>query len=174
MQNVCVQTVSVQTNRGDRYLSASFQDGSPEQLFHVLNRKHEMAVDDLLSQNGIANIGQPVILSILSQQENGTIESQKELARRLRVSPATVTISLKSMERDGYIKKLSNAEDLRCKPISITEKGTQAARLIDQVFETLDHGMYRGFEPEELEKISSLYRRMIENLDAMGVKENKE
>jgi hypothetical protein len=34
--------------------------------------------------------------------------------------------------------------------------------------------MYRGFEPEELEKISSLYRRMIENLDAMGVKENKE
>jgi DNA-binding MarR family transcriptional regulator len=78
------------------------------------------------------------------------------------------------MERDGYIKKLSNAEDLRCKPISITEKGMQAARLIDQVFETLDHGMYRGFEPEELEKISGLYRRMIDNLDAMGVKENKE
>ena len=103
-------------------MSVRFTDGSPEQLFHVLERKHHTAVDNLLSQNGISNIGQPVILSILSQQENGTIESQKELARRLRVSPATMTVSLKSMERDGYVKKLSNAEDLRCKPISITEK----------------------------------------------------
>ncbi len=147
-------------------MGVRFTDGSPEQLFHVLERKHHAAVDSLLSQNGIANIGQPVILSILSQQEDGTIQSQKELARKLRVSPATVTVSLKSMERDGYVKKLSNAEDLRCKPISITEKGMRAARLIDEVFETLDHGMYQGFSPEELEQISDFYRRMIDNLSS--------
>lgn len=147
-------------------MGVRFTDGSPEQLFHVLERKHHAAVDSLLSRNGIANIGQPVILSILSQQEDGTIQSQKELARKLRVSPATVTVSLKSMERDGYVKKLSNAEDLRCKPISITEKGMRAARLIDEVFETLDHGMYRGFSPEELEQISDFYRRMIDNLSS--------
>lgn len=149
-------------------MGARFTDGSPEQLFHVLERKHRNAVDNLLNQNGISNIGQPVILSILSQQKDGTIESQKELARRLRVSPATVTVSLKSMERDGYVKKLSNAEDLRCKPISITEKGMQAARLIDQVFETLDRGLYLGFNPQELEQISNFYRRMIDNLNAVG------
>ena len=91
----------------------------------------------------------------------------------MRVSPATVTVSLKSMERDGYVKKLSNAEDLRCKPISITEKGMQAAKLIDQVFETLDHGMYCGFEPAEREKISEFYKRMIDNLDAIVAKEHE-
>ena len=85
-----------------------------------------------------------------------------------------MTVSLKSMERDGYVKKLSNAEDLRCKPISITEKGMRAAKLIDEVFETLDHGMYRGFSPEELERISQLYRRMIENLDAIGSEKTEE
>ena len=141
-----------------------FTEGSPEQLFHALERRHHTAVESLLSKNGLSGIGQPVILSILSQQKNGTIESQKELARRLRVSPATMTVSLKSMERDGYVKKLSNAEDLRCKPITITEKGLRAAKLIDEVFETLDHGMYRDFSPEELQKISEFYRRMIENL----------
>lgn len=155
-------------------MSVRFTDGSPEQLFHVLERKHHTAVDNLLSQNGLSNIGQPVILSILSQQENGTIESQKELARRLRVSPATMTVSLKSMERDGYVKKLSNAEDLRYKPISITEKGMRAAKLIDEVFETLDHGMYRGFSADELERISQLYRRMIDNLDAFRSEKNEE
>lgn len=146
-------------------MGVRFKDGSPEQLFHALERKHRTAVDNLLSQNGIANIGQPRILSILSQRKDGTIESQKELAKCLRVSPATVTVSLKSMERDGYVKKLSNNEDLRCKPISITEKGLKAARLIDQVFETLDHGMYRDFDPEELVQISQFYRRMIDNLE---------
>ena len=149
-------------------MGVRFTDGSPEQLFHVLERKHHAAVDNLLSRNGLSNIGQPAILSILSQQENGVIASQKELARRLRGSPATMTVSLKSMERDGYVKKLSNAEDLRCKPIAITEKGLRAAKLIDEVFETLDHGMYRGFSGEELERISLLYRRMIDNLEAIG------
>ena len=47
-------------------MSVRFTDGSPEQLFHVLERKHHTAVDNLLSQNGISNIGQPAILSILS------------------------------------------------------------------------------------------------------------
>ena len=148
-----------------------FTEGSPEQLVHALERRHHTAVESLLNKNGLSGIGQPVILSILSQQKNGTIESQKELARRLRVSPATMTVSLKSMERDGYVKKLSNAEDLRCKPITITEKGLRAAKLIDEVFETLDHGMYRGFSPEELEKISEFYRRMIENLSMPHVGE---
>lgn len=154
-------------------MGVRFKDGSPEQLFHVLERKHRTAVDNLLMKNGLFNVGQPVILSILSQQEDGTIESQKELAKRLRVSPATVTVSLKSMERDGYVKKLSNSEDLRCKPIAITKKGMEAAKLIDRVFETLDHGMYRGFDPEELNKISDFYRRMIDNLDAVVAKEHE-
>lgn len=154
-------------------MGVRFTDGSPEQLFHVLERKHRNTVDNLLNKKGIANIGQPAILSILSQQKDGTIESQKELAKRLRVSPATVTVSLKSMERDGYVKKLSNAEDLRCKPISITEKGLRAARLIDQVFETLDHGMYQGFDPQELESISNFYKRMIDNLNTISSSESE-
>lgn len=154
-------------------MGVRFKDGSPEQLFHVLERKHRTAVDSLLTKNGLCNIGQPMVLSILSQQKDGTIESQKELAKRLRVSPATVTVSLKSMERDGYVKKLSNSEDLRCKPIAITEKGIQAAKLIDQVFETLDHGMYLGFSSGEREQISELYRRMIDNLNAIVVKEHE-
>ena len=111
------------------------------------------------------------ILSLLTSNKK---YSQKELAKRLRISPATVTVSLKSMERDGYIKKHVSADDLRCKPISITEKGRQAVKVIDEVYDALDHSMYRGFSPEEMEMISGFYRRIIENLDAVmsGVEES--
>lgn len=154
-------------------MSVRFKDGSPEQLFRILERKHSSAIDLLLSKNGISNIGQPVILSILAQEKDGTIASQKELAKRLRVSPATVTVSLKSMERDGYIQKLSNQDDLRCKPISITEKGLEAAERIDRVFESLDHGMYHGFSPEERDQIANLYRRIIGNLECISAHETE-
>ena len=120
----------------------------------------------MLYQRGLGNIGQPMLLCILSKQKDGTIESQKELAKKLRISPATVTVSLRSMERDGYVKKLSSEEDQRRKPITITDKGRRAVKLIDELFETVDHGMYRGFSPEEMGLISGLYRRMIDNLDA--------
>ena len=146
-------------------LGVRFEEGSPEQLFHALDRKHRKAVDKMLFQRGLGGIGQPLLLCVLAQRDNGTVESQKELAKKLRVSPATVTVSLKSMERDGYVKKLSDAEDLRRKPISITEKGREAVRVIDEVLETIDHGMYRGFSREELAAISGFYRRIIDNLD---------
>ena len=154
-------------------MGVRFRDGSPEQLFHVLERRHRAAVDILLARYGLSDIGQPVILTILSQQENGTISSQKELAKKLRVSPTTVTISLKSMERDGYVKKLSDANDLRCKPISITEKGMEAARMIDHVFDVLDHGMYQDFSAEERETLASFYRRTIDNLEAVVAENTK-
>ncbi len=151
-----------------------FMDNSPERLFHAVHRRRHIAVDKMLAQRGVGNIGQPLILSILSRQKDGTIDSQKELAKRLRISPATVTVSLKSMERDGYIKKHVSADDLRCKPISITEKGRQAVKVIDEVYDALDHSMYRGFSLEEMEMISGFYRRIIENLDAVmsGVEES--
>ena len=50
----------------------------------------------------------------------------------------------------------------------------RAAKLIDEVFETLDHGMYRGFSADELERISQLYRRMIDNPDAFRSEKNEE
>ncbi len=148
-------------------MGVRFRDGSPEQLFHEMERRLHMAEDTLLAQRGIKNIGQPVILLILSHEKDGTIESQKELAHRLRVSPTTVTISLKSMERDGYVKKLSNAHDLRCKPIAITEKGRRAAQLIDEVFELLDQSMYQDFVSDERDQLSTFYRRVIHNLDVL-------
>ena len=134
-------------------MATRFKDGSPERLFHAVHRKRRIAVDKMLAQRGIGNIGQPLILSILSQQEGGIIASQKELAKLLRVSPATVTVSLKSMERDGYVKKLVRQE---------------AVKLIDDVFETLDHGMYRGFSDGEKQMIAGFYQRILDNLDAVS------
>lgn len=138
---------------------------SPEGLFRKLDKAHARAINQYLAEEGLGDLGQPMLLLILARTgKDGAVPSQKELADRLDVSPATVTVSLRSLERQGYVTKLSDASDMRRKPIAITDKGLAAVEKLDRVYQTIDMGMYWAFSEEERNTISNFYRRMIENL----------
>ena len=56
--------------------------------------------------------GQPVILMVMQDSEDmGNTISQNDLARSLHVSNPTVTASLKSLERQGYIERKPDPGD---------------------------------------------------------------
>ena len=139
---------------------------SPEGLFRRLDKFHRHAMDAALASVGLAEMGQPMLLIILDRNgKNGVVPSQKELADQLHVSPATVTVSLRSLERQGYVTKLSDENDMRRKPIALTEKGREALEKLETVYEAIDRGMYAGFSDEERDIIAEYYRRMITNLE---------
>lgn len=149
-------------------MAVNFQKDSPESLFREIDHYHRRALDTQMATNGLQDIGQPLILVLLERHGvDGMIESQKELADMLRVTPATVAVSLKSMERSGYVRKLTDENDMRRKPIAITEKGRKALKILDAVFESIDRGMYYGFSLEEREQIAQFYNRIIQNLRHM-------
>ncbi len=141
-----------------------FSEDSPEVRWRRLDAAHRAAIDTLMARGDLERIGNPVLLMILAHQPNGVIASQRELADRLHVTPATVTVSLRTLERGGYIVKRENEFDLRCKPIAITEKGHKAVTKIEDAFDKLDAGMYRGFSEEEKKAVCELYDRMTRNL----------
>ena len=133
----------------------------PEWLFRNLNNAHRLATDALFHRMGIIDLGQPMMLFILSE---GAVSTQKELAEMMGLSPSTVTISLKSMERLGYVRKTSDPNDMRRKRIEITEFGLETAEKCRHVFHVIDNVMYKDFTPEEKDLISQLYIRMTNNL----------
>ncbi len=141
--------------------------GRAEWLFRELNNAHRMATDAVTSRLGLRELGQPIILFILEDCGDEGI-SQGELAKIMRVSPATVTVSLKSLERHACIRKVPDETDMRRNRIEITEKGRHAARLCRLAHDRIDRAMYRGFSREEMDTISSLYVRMTENLFALA------
>ena len=50
-----------------------------------------------------------MILFLLKDKgREGRIAAQKELSDAMHVSPATVAVSLKSLEREGYVEKLAD------------------------------------------------------------------
>ena len=96
---------------------------------------------------------------------------QKELAKRLRLTPATVTAALKTLEKQGCIVRESEESDMRRKRIRVTEKGREVAQRYVNVFTEVDEAMYKGFSPEELEAVSGYFKRITENLRSLAGQE---
>ena len=64
--------------------------------------------------------GQPPVLFELWEQEGLT---QKELAVRLGVTPATITKMLQRMEKAGFIQRKQDSGDQRISRVYLTEAG---------------------------------------------------
>lgn len=143
-------------------------------MLHQLNRAHRNATTALMARHQVQDIGNPILLFILStgleEQERGNaaIPSQKELAKLLHVSPATVANSLKSLERGGYVHKEPDPKDARRNQVSITEKGRQACIQCVQAFDDVDNQLLRGFSQPEQEQVLEYLQRMLENLREIG------
>ncbi len=144
-------------------------ESMPGILFHALNRAHRNAVTAALTQAGLSDLGSPLILMILqSRGKDGEIRAQRELADALHVSPATIAMSLKSLERVGYVEKRMDDADGRRKRISITAKGAQAVEKTWVVMRQVDHTMMEGFSEEERRALNSFHHRMLNNLSGAG------
>lgn len=140
-------------------------ENMPGVIFQAVARARRQATQVELTAQGLGDLGNPMILFLLNERgEDGRVSAQRELADALRVSPATIAVSLKSLEREGYVEKLSDEKDQRRKGIRLTPKGEGAVRRCLMVFRAVDRHMFEGFSPEEVEQISAFHIRMLQNL----------
>ncbi len=143
----------------------SCDTNGPEWAFRSLTRAHHIAQNSVFDKLGIKDIGQPVMLFILSDYKAlGKTCTQKELAKAMHLSPSTVTISIKSLERRGYIRRYTDQNDKRCNIVEITDEGVCIAQSCRQGFDGIDSAMYAGFSSEELNLITELFHRITANL----------
>ena len=146
----------------------------PKWLFRDLKRMHELASSAVFSKLGLRDFGQPLLLFVLeSYSDSGQIPTQRELARELNLSPTTITVSLKSLERQGCVRKLADDADMRKNRIEITDRGREVAQSCRVAFDKVDEGMYLDFTDEEIALISSFYVRMTNNLKKLADSENQ-
>ena len=148
-------------------MAQCFCEGSSEMRYRRLNTARRTAKDALLAEYGLKNLGQPMLLAVLRQKPDGIADSQRALAEQLHVTPATVTVSLRSMERDGYVTKIADPNDMRRKRIALTDKGREVLDKLDEVYERIGIAMTDGFTDEERAQVSDYFKRMIENLNKL-------
>ena len=146
------------------------QDLRAEFLFHSLLRAHFNAQQSMLAGRGLANLGSPRVLFALQDLDRAGRDapSQRELADLLRISPATATASLRSLEKSGYITRSPDPHDSRRNRITITPMGSAAADTCRDTFCSVDRYMFHDFTPEERQLVVRLHRRMLQNLYQIG------
>ena len=140
-----------------------------ELLSRSLNQAHRAAVQTELNAAGLNEVGHPMLVSILQSAEedpDGQCQAQRELADLLHVSPAAVANSLKSLERDGYIRREPWQKDARRNRVFLTPKGAAAVECCRDVFRRVSARMMAGFSPEELAQLARFQRRMLNNLNS--------
>ena len=92
--------------------------------------------------------------------------SRTELAEKLEISPAAVAVSLKKLEKTGYISRQCDSRDNRVNQIVITEKGQDMIRRSVEYFREIDENMLKGFSEQEIQELNGLLTRMQQNGEA--------
>lgn len=95
--------------------------------------------------------------------------SQIELAELLEVSPAAVAVSLKKLEKGGYIQKKTAVDDGRANQVEITALGNEVIKMSFRMFGEIDKALFADFSDEELYQITAFFERMIANLEKVNM-----
>ena len=91
------------------------------------------------------------------------LQSQKELAEHLQITPAAVTGALKKLQSDGYIDK-TLGHDNRFNEIEITEKGSKVVEQSKEIFDSTERSVFDGFSDEELEMYIKCLEKLKKNI----------
>jgi DNA-binding MarR family transcriptional regulator len=141
------------------------QEYLPGMLFHELSRIRNNKVNALLAARGLGDLGAPMILFTLKHRgEKGEIGVQRKLSEFLHVSKATIAVSIKSLERGGYVERRPDSQDARRRRIALTAKGCEAVETCMAVYQEVDDKMLCGLTGEEAALLASYLRRMTDNL----------
>ena len=101
--------------------------------------------------------GQPFLLAVLWESEGVT---HSELARRIHVSPATVTNMIKRMEKGGLLERRPDKVDQRVSRVYLTDAGRAIRERVDQRWRALETQVFGSFSEVEQELLRTLLERV--------------
>lgn len=87
--------------------------------------------------------------------------SQRELADRFHIKPATVTNMLQRMEKSGLIRREPDPKDQRIQRLFATENGVEANRRSEVVLNNLLKETYGCLTPEELHEYCTIVDKLL-------------
>jgi len=126
-------------------------------------REHRKTVEKRICSLGIHPSQHHFLMYIA---KNGAC-TQNSIAEAMEVSAATVAVSLKKLEKGGYIEKQISQSDSRSNLIALTDKGVDVVEQSKEMFEQVDRGMFASITEEEQQQFHNFMERVISNLKTM-------
>ncbi|MDO4563315.1 MAG: MarR family transcriptional regulator [Clostridia bacterium] len=130
-------------------------------LLGRIGHLHFLCVHSVFSSYGLGK-GQPRILHILS--EKGEM-LQKEIAQTDRMSPATITVMLQTMEKNGLIERTHDERDRRGVRVKLTQKGRDIEKAVKDTIDKIDSEIIECFTKDEYNTFCCLSTKLAKHLE---------
>ena len=125
------------------------------------HRAYDRVLAAALSKHKILT-GQWSLLRVLWHEDN---LSQIEVADRMKIERASLTIMLNTVEKAGLITRKINSQDRRKQRISLTRKGRALQSVLVPIGMSVNEIALTGLSPREISTLRFLLQRVIDNLD---------
>ena len=136
---------------------------TPERLGHLLNKvcglRHRR-MHELLDELGLYR-GQPAMLRALWAGDGVT---HSALAGQLNKSPATITKTVKRMEKAGFVERKPDPRDERLSRVYLTAAGRDVQAAVEQVWQAFEVQAFAEFNEDEMATLRSLLSRVCHNI----------
>ena len=136
------------------------RDSEPMMIINELSKifgdEMRKTMEDLGVPSGYKNI--------LFHLHHANGASQLELARRTRLKPPTISLTLKKMEDDGYIIRETSKDDLRVCNVFLTPKGANVHIKNSEKIDAIDNMIMNGISNEEKAVLMRLLKKMRDNI----------
>lgn len=129
-------------------------------IFHQIIKLHFKRTFECLEHIGIYP-GQPPMLGSLYKNDG---QSQKELANKLSIKPATITVMINRMEKMELLERRQDIKDQRVSRVFLTEKGKKIWEKTSKVMEEINLECFDNFTEEEKILLRRLLMQVRENL----------
>ena len=132
-------------------------------LISKIHQTSDRVFNRLLKEEGIGEINpaQGRILFALWKRDDVPI---KDLAKETLLHKSTLTKMLDTLEESGHIQRVYPQDNRRTVHIRLTEKNKRLRGKYEDVSEQMRTVYYRGFTGEEIDQLSALLERVLENL----------
>lgn len=152
--------MSIQEKQGEAHVKF-------EMRFGRLIRMYYSRIQSQLAEVGLYR-GQPPILMLLYKNDG---MSQKEMARALNLSPATMTVTLKRMEKAGLVLREMDEHDQRILRVHLSEKGREMCETGESHIGVVTAELLEGFTLEEQQQLNEYLGRIARNMERVVEKE---
>lgn len=126
---------------------------------------YRQGIDTFVSEHGLQKSQERLLLTIDKMKEKKIC--QKDIAEKMRVTPAAVAVTLKNLEKMGIIRKIMSKEDNRYNDIVLTEEGKKIVAESEEKVNSIDQKAFKGFSESEKSNLQDYLERICTNLKTL-------
>jgi len=138
-------------------------NGIAGQIGRIREKVNALVEDELKRRNikGIVAAHGHVLAFLLQQKRPVAIREVVEHVRRVK---STVTVTIRTLERHGYVRKSPSETDARVTYVELTAKGRGLQKDFEEISEMLRSRLYGDMSEKDRERLVKQLDEIEENL----------